>query len=328
MNNNLIERYNLLLDSVDKGDISTIKDLIDKNYINGLPLKEMRNFVVAPLKYAIESKEYNIIKLLLESGADINSLSNWIYGYDTPIQHAIIKAMDSYNSYGTPTRETNIIELLLSYNCDTNILDGKYKTALDIAIELNHYEAIELVKFHNGKTLEEFNSDKYREIIKYNKLLDSCTYMNFKGVELNREEKKQYLANNLSSENINGVSFHETNYLNTPLNYAIESFNYEIIKYLLEKGANPNLECLWKYGYYSPIFILIFSFFYNKNGDDEDIEDLINLFLEYGVNINTHDKTFNETPLDIVIFLKDEFMINYLKSLGAKTSEELEQENK
>jgi ankyrin repeat protein len=128
----------------------------------------------------------------------------------------------------------------------------------------------------------------------------------------------------------------------TPLVFAISSSLYqkdkesiEIIKILLEAGANPNHKTLISFmgddmdHYFYPLFLSILLFCPLS---------VVELLIEYGVNVNQINNMGNgnkETALDACYYgfgrnLDDdakrmliESVINYLKTKGAKTIKEL-----
>lgn len=97
------------------------------------------------VQYEIE--RYDIVKLLLDNGADIN-----IPNYDNG-RTPIIAAAISYN-------KKNIIELLLEYEPDLNILDNNGKGVLTYSTDKNSF--IEYIDY--GADVNAINNDKNKNI--------------------------------------------------------------------------------------------------------------------------------------------------------------------
>ncbi|MFN8671018.1 MAG: ankyrin repeat domain-containing protein [Candidatus Sericytochromatia bacterium] len=119
-------------------------------------------------------------------------------------------------------------------------------------------------------------------------------------------------------------------------------YNYENIKYLLEKGANPNIMCK----YLGDITYCIHEIILNSSrileggwehfnippeaiGEwyfkDYITEEGVKLLVEHGAEVNVKNAR-GQTPLDIAILCEIEPIINYLISVGAKKGSELSEE--
>lgn len=117
------------------GDVDAIKSYLrdggDPNIINqfGLPL----------ITIAVENSRTEIVKLLIEGGANVNIQDE--YG-QTPLFFAVDTAIDVViRENGEPSLE--IIDILLDNGADLRISDFKGRTGITIAKNYNHTKMIE-----------------------------------------------------------------------------------------------------------------------------------------------------------------------------------------
>lgn len=117
---NLHQNENLLMMAIKANDIVTIGELInqgtDVNYFD-------RHDIFTPLMQAIHQSEIEIVRFLLEAGADIHSST---YFEDTPLGLAISKG------------NLKIILLLLQAGADPN--NGGLQSPLYLAISIEDFE--------------------------------------------------------------------------------------------------------------------------------------------------------------------------------------------
>lgn len=146
--------------------------------------------------------------------------------------------------------------------------------------------------------------------ILFKKLRDFCLYSDI-------ESLKKYIDDGVDINYID--SYSGSNLLKASLCGS----NLEVTKLLLDNGINPNLVLLQS-SILSEVENLIFEI---ESGiandyDEPNIEET-ELLIRYGININSIDN-FGNTPLDIALKDKHTKAVKLLKSLGAKTSEDLE----
>lgn len=172
-----------------------------------------------PLHLAVNTGDAEMVKLLLDNGADVNLQNN--IGR-TPLHLAV--------EYG----DIEIIALLLDKDCETH-QDIMGRTPLHIAIDLNDPVIVSKLVEHgiginvannNGVTplvnLIIINQGEYTDLIKA--LLE-------KGADLNRES-------NILSIYWFDVTNYEFNW--TPIFFAITNGNEEVIRMLIDAGADMN----------------------------------------------------------------------------------------
>lgn len=126
------------------------------------------------------------------------------------------------------------------------------------------------------------------------------------------------------------------------MDFIVSDDNYNNIKFLLERGANPNIVCKYNgYNRYCIHEIILNSSRVLEMGwqyfnippeaigewyfKDYITEEGVKLLVEHGAEVNVKDD-WGKTPLDIAILCEIEPIINYLISVGAKKGSELSEE--
>lgn len=163
-------------------------------------------------------------------------------------------------------------------------------------------------------------------------------------IEACKDDDLEHVKKYLSQDNIEGTDLY------TPIWASISLRKYNVLEYLLIQGANPNRilpfyldgMCDYEeppdreYKYSTYLHYAIFEevrYFVFITGDDPITKDMhisiesLKILIKYGADINKKNEK-GETPLDMAVCQYHHTAIEYLKSLGAKTSKELEEENK
>ena len=127
------------------GDVETVKRFIEEGRdVNALAWDDS-----FPIQIAAFSHQFEVVKLLLENGADPNAHTNKCF---TPLIYAAQWEVD-----------IEIVKILLEYGADPTVKDeyGKGKTPLDIAKQNDNKEAIKLLEeaTEKQKTLNVKKSD-------------------------------------------------------------------------------------------------------------------------------------------------------------------------
>ncbi|KAJ5169200.1 uncharacterized protein N7482_004794 [Penicillium canariense] len=168
----------------------------------------------APLHYAAEIGHIEIVKLLLDKGADPNI--NEVHSGRTPLYYAAEKG---YNE---------VVKLLLDKGANPNtneVRDGR--TPLHCAVGKGYNEVVKLLLDKGANP----NSKDRSKIIRV-----VWTPLYYASVIGHNEMVKQLLDEGFDP-NINEVRGGWT-----PLYYAVENGHGDIVKLLLDKGADPNID--------------------------------------------------------------------------------------
>jgi len=165
-----------------------------------------KNKLFTPLFFAVQTGNLNIIKLLIENGADVNCRARKEY-YDTVLLQAI------------SNNDLNVVKLLVENgaNINANRTPTKNEDALFTAEILGHIEII--------KVLNSYNMDK-----------SSTTAELFIFI---MGEDLEGLANYINTNNVD-INRQDT-YGHTLVMHAALVGSVPIVKYLLENGARIDL---------------------------------------------------------------------------------------
>lgn len=229
---------------------SLLKTIIDFKFINiGFYPANRRKFDIK-IYFFIASKnlhrfneDFHIFSQKEYDQSVVETFQNKSSNEFTPLHVAVLsRSLSSLN------------KLLEGEYCDVNADDYFSKTALDLAIEFNFKEAIEMLLMHptvdiTWKNVTKILDKKYSthtEIFDCNPLssLINClthSILNKNKPLINaliRVIKKQKL-------NLDQNDFHNR----TPLSYAVQSKNDEIVKVLLSNGARWGTVCKDEFGF-------------------------------------------------------------------------------
>ena len=160
--------YTPLIMAIRKKNVKLINFLLGLSRID-INRVDNKKYCFPPISHAIQIHNLEIIKLLLENGANVNEpSSNDKNPYNTPLMiaawggkleevkllvenGACINQQDKGNGFtalikATYQKQVDIVKFLLEKNADTTICSFERKTALDYAYEKNYQEIIKLLK--------------------------------------------------------------------------------------------------------------------------------------------------------------------------------------
>ncbi|WP_419875208.1 ankyrin repeat domain-containing protein [Candidatus Pristimantibacillus sp. PTI5] len=128
--------------AVAKGDIECVKSLFSRG--NSANYEDI-NSGHSLLNIAVENEQLEVVKFLLQNGADINfkSFKEW-----TPLHVAVDISIDgTIQTGGSPGEEpTELIKYLLDNGADKNALECNGKTPIDIAKDYNSQKIINFLE--------------------------------------------------------------------------------------------------------------------------------------------------------------------------------------
>ena len=210
------------------------------------------------LIYACLKKNLNLVKLLIEHGADVNATYQFGNSNLTALQWLI-----KPSNY---PKQINIFLELLKHGADVNKVENQFKfTSLHIAAREGNSEVIKhLLRYHaNINTIDIAGLTPLHYAIIYGHI--SCvTLLLEAGCEVNPTNK-----NILSS---------------SPLHFAIVNGNAEIVFQLIENGANVNAQdCDGK----TPLHNAVLSY---SESDRIECVKIVSRLLKEPVNLNLRNK--------------------------------------
>jgi len=138
-----------------QGDIDTLlmyidekKDVADKDgVVRGINFKEPNGYTA--LAIAATYNQLDVVKMLIEKGADINQPNNW---KDTAMHRA---AEAGYHE---------MVHLLLDHGADPMAEDWRGKRAIDYAKEELHREVMTVFRNHKQANPEKYKKTKFHQL--------------------------------------------------------------------------------------------------------------------------------------------------------------------
>lgn len=310
-----------LMLAVENNSIKVAQKIIDKTDLINVNDEENNNAVY----YAVKHNNYELVKLLIENGAHVESgLGEAIANNNYDMCKILLEngaSTEGSLSFSADIRNLEIAELLVYYGANVN--EGPIYTPLEVAIEKGNFELVKLL-FENGARgelddlLVRSFSSKNIEIVKYlldrgarvGKTLYLCEDINIlaylveNGISLNTasDEGKTILMTACEKNNVeltkyliwNNADLSKKNRSGeTALIIAAKKSNFELVKLLVDYGANPYI------GKQSGALELCISAILN------DSEKARNLLLYYGINVDSLlDENSEEEITPIMIAAK------------------------
>mgnify|MGYP000256074916 CR=1 FL=1 len=289
-------------DSLNSAEISKILIAFgaDVNYLRPSCFNDIESFnglFSSPLIDAIDAGDFQRVKLLIDSGADVNlcSVKNGFC--------AISQLNPMNNDY------LKILKLLVDNGANIN---ADNSSALKMAVEIGNIKAIELL-LENGANPDLFGGNGENA-------LTTCLNSTFGIIEGNylNDQEEEYVfdllldhANDFNFTNEDGKSL-----LSLVLDSTIGGDNFKILAFskILKKGIDINfvdaegnnalftvLEYIELYGNSSSIYF------------DIDEYKMINLLIKKGVNLDTLDK-YDNSALDYALTIGNIEIINLIET--------------
>ena len=258
----------------------TLKNLITNGIDVNTPSK--MNKAITPLALAIDTylhetngENFEIIKLLIEAGADVNARSEGKYSSDDN-DAPLIKVLENYDK-DNGANFFQLIKLLIDAGADVNVKSDHYGGNYPLNIVLNYYS-----KSHEQK----YDKKDYDKIIPlllkaganinakndsgYTALMSAVERLDYSTVELLINSR----ANVNIKDNIGGSNALHYLYL-AVLDDNLNSFDIEpILNLLVKAGINLNLKN--KYGN------TVLSLAEDRAKKSENIEDFVKLLRKAG----------------------------------------------
>lgn len=266
------------------------------------------NHGITPVYLAID--DLKILKYLAEHGGSLavgnayrrQTLLHWAVNYDAPVKNiefilnhdAKINECDGdgYTALhrAVQCKKLNVVKCLAEHGADLNhVAEKEWKTALDFAVE-DHLSEIEKYLRSRGAVSGKSLRKPRRQL----KRLFSAVISG----DQQRALECLSLGGDVNGEDDGGLR---------PLHYAVCAKNLEMIKFLLEHGADINLPSR---SLHSPP--LHYAVTVDGCGDLRIVKYLV----KYGADVNLRDKE-GKTALDLATGKNLHEIAKYLKAHGA-----------
>ena len=214
-----------LVAAIEDNDIEKLEDLLKKpGNVNSQPRVFSFDGTFPPISYAAGDGKYEMVKLLLENGADPNAKGVNSF---TPL-HLALNALNNHYS-----NRFDIAKLLIEYGANVNAVSSRGETVLEKVFksiekddEIEELEQYEFLLYLIENDVDVYAKPKYNDSIMYY----TARVGNTMACKLLIEEY---------SFDIN----HKDNKNNTILMEAADNYynNPNTVSYLLEMGADPNI---------------------------------------------------------------------------------------
>ena len=201
---NAIDDKGLLFDAIKSKDVEKVKLFLGLGAdVNARRPDPYNSYEATPLHYAARYCQIDIVKILLQQGADVNAVNS---GGETPLHEA------------TKKNATKIVDLLLQNGANVNAKDRYRFTPLYLAVRESNIIVAELLLKNGAKINATWNTPLHKAV------LDNDADI--------AELLIQYGAN------INAFSL----FNNTPLHLAATYHQLKIVQILLNNGARKDLK--------------------------------------------------------------------------------------
>ncbi len=146
----------LLTDAAFKGDLNEVKRLLAEGYDINLEF-DYGTVKRTPLDNAIENENLEVVRFLLENGAEVDRSSE----FGTPLLHAMNTETDSASWRGEPASfvpSAATTTLLIELGADVNFKSEDGDLPLDFAMRNSHALAGEILRKHGALTAEDLRA--------------------------------------------------------------------------------------------------------------------------------------------------------------------------
>lgn len=303
------------INACEDGDYNTVVELCtkNKNLINYINKKNKSGLI-----YASKCGHFDIVKYLVENGADLNIQD---INENTALMYAV------YNN-------RKIAEYLITQGSNLDLINNRNCNSLHIASSIGNLAIVDIL-YNRGMNIDQtdINGNSSIFVALLNKQYNVVKYLLKKNININIKNNNhenntkstllhiciyhdvsEEIINLLIKYNIDINAVNESN--DTPLKYACHLNKLDYVKLLLSKGANPNINsnlnysCLHhaiEHNNYEMLKILID---YNCNYNLKTLSCSL-------LSIHSIEPDYNESVLTYAIRYSNPNIINFLQSKNA-----------
>jgi ankyrin repeat protein len=289
--------------AVEKGDTAKAKAILDSDPKMAQALLREGDYErLEPLHIAILRKDLPMVELLLSYKIKD--------GFCSEIVNSGQRSGQKPLHYAAIAGNAEIVALLLDHGARINAEDDEHKTALVYAQESGNQEIVDILAKRGGarvdyereamEAIERDDGSRLEELLAQ-KLLDS------------KAPDAQLLHCAAGAGNVaiaqmlllQGAKIDAMGNEGTPLHYAANRRQVEMVRFLVSKGANPNAKDKWGV---EPLGWAV-------SGDKTEV---VRVLLELGANPNTLASTDGQSCLSIAEKRKNSEIAELLRAHGAR----------
>ena len=306
------------------GSVEVLKLLIEK----GAKVDEVGKDGSGVLHIAVREKQFEIMKIIIENGANVyatNYLGQNTLDFALEHQHEhtleIVKILLSKgltikkHSVFQALHSMPIMQFLVQNGADINAEcpNSYFKPHQDyskgckplhVAALLGKYDMVKYLVESGADVNANNNKDITPLIFLFHETKDNSFRFNGFAETKNRQEIAIYLVEKGAKVNVN-----ESKTMKTPLHYAVKNGYYELVKLLVNKGADVNAIDIYMQ---TPLLIL-------ARFADDSFEAIADILLKNGADINAQEN-YGYTPLLLGIKNQHEAFVRYILKKGADLS--------
>ncbi len=339
----LIDRgaYYSIIDAVKIGDIEKVNDFINFNGID----ENDQHLITTAIQYnrtdiakllieqglllnliplAAKHKNLDVVNLLIRKGMDVNEPFQRTKSTSSTalIEASMVKDnkdivetlllygadIDTTETYLNKTAlmmaieysDNDTIKLLIKYKPNVNHIDNRGNTPIDIAAKMNKTDIVDLL-IKNGapndliRAIKYGVTDKVEELLTASKSIDNIDKNGDTALTLAVKENNIELVKLILDKDANinlNSNISDYNYKLSPLMIASQNNNKEIVNLLIERGANVNL-----INSYSMTALM--ATIYDRSEVTSEKIEIMKILIDAGADVNL-SIIENETTLDKV----------------------------
>ena len=303
---------NLLIEAVKEKDIEIIELIIKRGVdVNALVthVGRHRRTDKNPLHWASEYGHTEIVKVLLEAGAEVNT-PDTLYDEDDPYNDRTSLHYAAYFGH------KNVAKLLIDNGADVNVKDTFNKTPLHVVAEDRRWTTI----WHTAiAELLITNGADVDAKTKYDNITPLHNAIRYEHTDMARELIKAGADVNAKDRE-----------WDTPLHLAAQKGNTELARLLIDKGADVNakykndvngaLNQVFSYSGFSVIATEKYGSSPLHRAADYGRTELAGLLIDKGADVKAKDDMF-KTPLDLAEKSGHKNTVKLLTQNGGKQDE-------
>ena len=299
----MTEQDKKLSDAIENGNIEEVKSLLG-SWFSKPDVNAISKYERPALENAIYFKNYEIAKVLIENGSDVNNM----HKNTTPLMLVIENELPN-----------NFVKLLLENGANPNKChDDGYSPLMDAASN-GSLEIVKLLVKHGANLSLEDESGCNVLYYSY-KSTDIFKYLLSNGMKITNHADKKTGRTLLANAALHNQEFIVKTFVeagadvnsvdsmgNTALSFAVGNDNFEMVQYLIEKGARVTDMAMVEYYKYNPqLFKLLLSNGGNINARYEDGRtilllrastgqlDLFKQLIQSGADLDAKDNEGND----------------------------------